>query len=170
MIYRIEKKIRLLFFLVTIIIVLFGIYLIIFESGLSIFHRIICYLTILFFGISYYLISKVKFVINNESMECYKTDIKSLMKGIIQERKQFIYWNDIKEMNTYYLLYPELMGFICFKLQSNFGQKEVEIPIGGMPLEMIKDILSHLPHGTTINLYPYLRRKVEGKQTWFYNE
>ena len=76
-------------------------------------------------------------------------------------------WDEIERADGFYFLYPDAGGISLIPFNS---RKAIHITIYAIPIEMIKDILSHLPHGTTINLYPYLRRKVEGKQTWFYNE
>ncbi len=105
------------------------------------------------------IFNNIKVIIDDRKIEV--VHIKFLL------RTGTLYWNEITELTSEYFLYPETGGI---NLISNLhgSKKFLRISMWGMPIELVRDIISHLPPDTKVNLYPYLKRKLEGKQTWFY--
>jgi hypothetical protein len=94
-------------------------------------------------------------------------DITSEMYILTKKLKKSIAWNDVELLNSGYFLYPD-SGWI------SLVPKDKTIPVfhlgmGGMSIELAKDIIAHLPKEAKVDLYPYLKRKLQGRQTYFFN-
>lgn len=156
-VYRVNLRAKILS-IITGLLIIFSIILIIFDANAPILLKLMVPFMVFFTIVGWYSFTKMKIIIDD-------TKIKIHMPW--KKDKEF-FWNEVEEIGSYYILFPEFVGFIAFKPKSNLQRKSLEIAIGGMPVELVRDILSHLPPDTKIYLYPYLKRKVEGKQIWFY--
>ncbi len=76
-------------------------------------------------------------------------------------------WNEIAEVKGEYILFPET-GIVSLIPKSETGKKFLRFSVMGMPIGLIRDILSNVPKDTKVYLYPYLKRRAEGKQIIFY--
>lgn len=80
-------------------------------------------------------------------------------------------WVDIVEITAIYYLFP---GSAMLKIKSKQETGKIKmtyIPLlGSITVPLMKDILAHIPSTTRVSLYPYLKRKLEGKQTFFYKD
>ena len=105
--------------------------------------------------------NKYKVIIDNDKIEIARQPLLS--------RTGILYWGEIAELSSEYFLFPEI-GFLNLIPESHSGRNALRIAIKGLPQELIKDIISHLSPSCKIFLYPYLKRKIEGKRTWFYKK
>lgn len=78
-------------------------------------------------------------------------------------------WNEIAEVRSEYFLFPE-SGGITLIPKPETGKKLIRFIISGMPIELIRDILANVPKDAKVHLYPYLKRRAEGKQIIYYNK
>jgi hypothetical protein len=80
-------------------------------------------------------------------------------------------WVDIIEITALYYLFPE-SAMLRIKSKQETGRiKMTYIPLlGSIVIPLMKDILSYIPPTAKVSLYPRLKRKLEGKQTWFYRK
>jgi len=117
--------------------------------------RILCgILGLLFpFGIYAYLTKKVVI---------YDTKIEVVPMPLIQ-RTGTLYWKDIVQVDTQYAFYPE-SGSIKLIPHISSGKKFIVIPVSGMPIDLLIDILSHVSPDTKISLYPYLEKRIEARK------
>lgn len=132
----------------------------IFNKEASIIQRIIITLGIPFSIIGPYPIYKIKIIVSDAKIETISRFIPRIGS---------LYWNEIAEVSSEYFLFPET-GVINLIPKQDSGKTFLRISIWGMPIELVRDILSRLPSNTKVYLYPYLKRKAEGKQTWFYRK
>lgn len=72
-------------------------------------------------------------------------------------------WEEIEGLRANYIFYPE-SPIITLKPKRGLNKKKIEFLLGGMggmPLELLKDILRHLSPNAKIDLYPYLEKMLK---------
>ena len=159
-IYKIKPQSKLLINFASSLFVILGILMIIllrFDTEASLKHWVASIGIVVFGILGILTFNKIEVIIEREKIEVH------------HPLRKFnpLFWNEIKEMTGFYFLFPEAGGVTLIP-KTHLGKKPIHVSIWGMPIELVKDILSHLPPDTKVYLYPYLKRKVEGKQTWFY--
>lgn len=86
-----------------------------------------------------------------------------------KRNKRSVLWDDIQKIDTAFYMDPSLSGYLTI-VSKNDSNVPIRIPISFFKIELVKEIIKHLPVGIDVNLYTYLKRKVEGKQIWFFKE
>lgn len=144
-------------------VVLGGIMIIFLRKDLDaqIVHWISSIVMILFGILAGYPFNKIKVIIDDEKIEI--VSVKFI------PRSGALPWNEIAELRSEYFLWPE-GGIISLIPNINSSNKFIRFCIWGMPIDLLKDIISHLSPNAKIELYSYLGRKLEGKQTWLFKK
>ena len=142
------------------IFVIGGIIFLIYSKEATLLHQTIIFVAILIGIGGIYILNNSKVIIDEEKIEV------TLRLGQKLLRRTLL-WSEIEELDSGYVLFPE-GGYVSLKPKVGLFKKLIHIPLSGMPIQLVRDILSYLPPNTKVYLYPYLKRKVEGKQTWFY--
>ncbi len=132
--------------------------LLLWSDRVSLVHIIASIILIIMSSGGFIIFNNLKVIIDNEKIEIHNPLVR---------RDRILFWNEVGEATSSYFLFPETGGFILVP-KVGIDKKKIYISMWGMHLELFKDILSHLPHDAKVYLYPYLKRKLEGKQTWFY--
>ena len=124
----------------------------------SISQRLLSLFLILFFMLGFFLLSKLKIIVDDDKIE---------FKGGV--RSNSLKWEEIGELNSLYVLFPE-SPIITLRPRSGISKKPIEFMLFGMTLDLLKDILSHIPSDTKVYLYTRIKRQLEGKQTLFFKK
>jgi len=138
-----------------------------YNTRASFFERILIFFGILFFNVGFPLLTQKASTDKEKLLFSNSVSISSLFTN--RDNHSIIYWNEIGEVNASYFLFAETANVIL-KPKVGIKKKPIGFLVGfcGLPLDLLRDILAHLPPDAKVNLYPYLKRKLEGKQTWFY--
>ncbi|MDP2941848.1 MAG: hypothetical protein Q8N85_06340 [Candidatus Omnitrophota bacterium] len=113
--------------------------------------------------LSYFLVSE-KTLVDDDKIVIYRLLFKKILKkqgGI----KTSLIWGEIVEFRSSYVLYPE-SPLITLLPRGEPKKRKIELLIGGMggmDLDLLKDILSHLSPGTKVYLYPHLEKMLQRK-------
>lgn len=160
MVYKIQPTAKFLINSVSILVIILGFIMAFFlknDMAAQPIHWISA-IVMIFFGIlAIQSFNKLEVIVDDEKIEL----------RIPLRKYNSLSWNEIKELTSFYILFPEAGGITLIP-EIQTGKKNVHISIWGMPIELMLDILSHLPPEARVYLYPYLKRKAEGKQTRFY--
>jgi len=160
MVYKIKPTAKFLINSISILVIILGSIMVLFlknDTTAQPIHWISAILMIFFGILAIQSFNKLEIIVDDEKIEV----------RIPLRKYNSLSWNEIKELTSFYLLFPEAGGItLISRIQT--GKKNVHISIWGMPIQLMLDILSHLPPDAGVYLYPYLKRKVERKQTWFY--
>jgi hypothetical protein len=105
-----------------------------------------------------------KIIIHEDRIEYIRGVLPSKMVKIT------LFWDEIKELRSNYFFYPE-SGNISLIPLKHLSKKSIDIPmITAFSLDALRDILTHMPSSAKVYLYEYLKRKLEGSQTWVYKD
>ncbi|MFC1807883.1 hypothetical protein ACFL0T_05905 [Candidatus Omnitrophota bacterium] len=80
-------------------------------------------------------------------------------------------WDEIKGLRTNYFLYPE-SPIVILEPKESANTSKIEFMIIGMNLDVLRDIMTHLPSDVELNLYPYIEKRLNAeprytnKQIW----
>jgi len=169
--YKITTSSRIYITIFCLLISIGGFFFLIFNTSASLFQRLIVSLGILFFMGGSSALFTLKIGLDEQKVILFDIfDMRPLFLGKrIQRMDLSLNWDEIGELHTTYVLFPETADVIL-KPKKGINKKQIGflVGVGGMPIELLKDILINLPPDTKIYLYPYLKRKLEGKQTLFY--
>lgn len=130
------------------------------EARKSLFMMFWCSVAFLLGIFGMYFMYALNVIIDDEKIEY----VTKLGKKI---RRRAIFWNEIIEVDSGYVLYPE-GGWVKLIPSKTSSKRSMDVLVGLMSLELLKDILARIPKDTKVYIYPYLKRKIEGKQTLFY--
>jgi len=111
-----------------------------------------------------YLLFSEKILVDDDKTVIYQLPIKKILKKEWEVKKN-LRWDEIVELRSSYVLYPE-SPLITLLPQEEPKKRKIEILIGGMggmDLDLLKDIISHLPPSTKIYLYPHLEKMLQRK-------
>lgn len=170
-IYKVTILTKIFIFVICVFSLNIGIIFLLYNTETTIFQQIIALFGIALFASGPYAMCKFKVIINDEKIEVSQINIIPflLRQGVKNlTSNTSIFWNEVELLDSMYILFPEFLGVIILKSKTNSSEKIVKIPISGMSIELVRDIISHLPPETKVNLYSYLKRKLEGKLIWFY--
>ena len=81
-----------------------------------------------------------------------------------------IRWEDVSEVSSTYLLYPESEGILTLTTNKEGAMESLSIFITAYPIEALREILRHVPQKVSVHIYKYLQRKLDNKQTLFMKE
>lgn len=134
-----------------------------FDKEAVLYQKSVGFLFMLGPFLSYFLFSE-KILVNDDKIAIYQLPIaKFFKKG--WEVKKFLRWNEIEELKSIYILYPE-SPIIILKPKDGVKKNKMEILLGGMggmDISLLKDIIARLPAGTPVSLYPYLKEMLQRK-------
>lgn len=117
----------------------------------TILQKLVMLIGILIFIDGAYVFNNIKATIDNDKIEI--PPIKFL------PRTGVLYWDEIVELRSEYLLFPEA-GIINLIPKHTSKKTPLRISIYGMPITLVQEILSHLSSDVKIYLYPYLKQKL----------
>lgn len=165
--YKISKPFIFFFIIFLLIIASLLVFVLIMEEQFSYFSAIAAFLFLYCYVLAVSIMLRIEVVLYDDRMEYFYPRLSWFLNGKLSKR--ILFWKDIKEITSFYVLYPE-QGCIAFNPQHPPENKKFEIMAGLFSIQALRDILSHVPKTARVHLYPYLQRKLEGKQTWFYNQ
>lgn len=104
-----------------------------------------------------YSLFHTKITIGNEKIEKSVINIPALLnkKGPI---RKVLYWNEIQRIDSFYIFF-DFAAHIALQPYSHVSKNPIKF--AGMSMELIRDILNHLPQGVEINLYPQLQKRLK---------
>lgn len=115
-----------------------------------------------------YALLRTKIIIDDNKIEVQTGDIFSIFRGKrTGNTNALLNWDEIEKLDSHYILYPE-SPIITLIPREGMQKEKIELIMFGMSIQLLADIITYLPKGTKVNLYSHLRRKLEGKQTWFF--
>lgn len=169
-VYKVSLSARIFFGFFSLLIILLGLFFFIYNKEINFLERAISILTIIICICGFLALNKIKIGISDDNIELFNFDVLAILlgKGTAQITLS-LNWDEIEELYAHYVLYPE-SPIIVLKPKLGIPKKRIEFMMFGMPIELLMDILSHLPQETKVSLYTYLKRKLEGKQTWFFTK
>jgi len=166
-IYKVTNSAKILYAIFSLFII-FSAILILFDKQSNIILKLLTPFAFILGVGGTYSMYKFKVIITNEKIETFNFNILPIFLGKrIRQTIPSLTWDEIGEFDTRYVLYPE-SPIIVLKPKLRVPKEKIEFMLFGMPIELLVDIISHLPKETKISLYTYLERKLEGKQTWLF--
>ena len=155
--YRINLLNKVIYLLFCFTCFVGAIFFLISELDMALVEKTIAIIAVCFSAFAVYGINALKIMVDDE-----KITVKCgpLFKG------RTVFWYEIKEANTYYCMFPE-QPVIILKPDGITKKKPLRIPL--LSLDLTRDIIFQLPRDR-IYIYPYLKHKLEGKQTIFYKD
>lgn len=163
--YKVDKLI--LFFIITflVIMLILGFYFLKDNNQTSALQGVIALLGFVFFIISMVVFLKFKVIVDETKIEMHNFNVLKLFswkKDNPSEIIQSLYWDEILEVTTSYVLFPE-NPIIILKPHVNSLNKPIEFMIFGLSLKLLKDILSHVHANARVDIYPYLEKMLNKK-------
>lgn len=132
------------------------------------FHKVLkvfYYSLSLIFIFPFYCLYTERIVINDIKIDILSIPIQNLFRKKPFRIKKSLSWNEIVELRANFILYPE-SPIIILEPRGDTRRRRMEILIGGMggmDLDLLRDILAHLPPNTKIDLYPHLEKMLQRK-------
>jgi len=169
-IYRFSKRAKMSYSIFAIVIV-WSSFLIILDPKASIMLKIMVPIGLLMGIAGPWAIFRAEVATDEEKiMWLNVVNILPMFSGKpIDKSTPILYWSEIGEVTATYFLFAEAADLII-KPKQGIDKQPIGFLVGtgAFPLNLLRDILAHLPPDAKVSLYPYLKRKLEGKQTWFY--
>jgi len=143
--------------LLLIFVLIFGPLLIIDNLAINPIKSLFAFSVIIFSINGVYSLFHTKITVDNEKIEKTVINIYALFnkEGPI---KKVLYWNEIQRIDSFYIFF-DFGAHIALQPHSHINKKPIKFAI--MPMELIQDILDHLPNGVKINLYPELQKRLD---------
>jgi len=157
-VFKIGKPLKIICFVVSMFLCI-GAIGIIKEVNNSFIFRFFGIFAFLFFLLGMPAVFLIKVQTDDEKVSIFGVDWKYLYRNKKFRLKSVdIFWHDIEEFECFYLVF-EWFTFIRFKPKLETGGRVRDL--ANMPIELIQDIIYHLPKETKITLYPYIERKLK---------
>lgn len=164
-IYRVSLSAKIFLILFSLLFTTLGILFLIFNNAASIFERLIMLTGIIFCIVGICAMFRFTIIIDDKRIEIFNLNLSHILSRIKKKEvlSTSLSWDEIGDLNTCYVLYPE-NPIVILKPKSGIPKKKIEFMMLSMPVELISDILSHLSSDTRISLYSYLKRKIKGQK------